>query len=325
MRPFSYERSSNVAEAVALVSGDQNARFIAGGTNLLDLMKETVEAPNLVVDINRLLLEPIEAMPRGVRIGALARMSDTADHPLVKQIAPAVSQALLASASPQLRNMASIGGNLMQRTRCSYFRDVTRACNKRSPGRGCSAVGGENRRHAVLGAADNCICTHPSDLAVALLAVDAVVETQGPHGRREIPIGDFYVLPKANPMVETVLEHGELITGVAIPASTLAAKSRYLKLRDRASFEFALVSVAASLEVQDGTIRSARIALGGVAPKPWRSLEAEAALAGKPASAATFDAAAQAAMTTAVAREQNAYKIGMTKRAIVRALEGITA
>jgi xanthine dehydrogenase YagS FAD-binding subunit len=325
MRPFSYERSSNVAEAVALVAGDQNARFIAGGTNLLDLMKETVEAPNLVVDINRLLLEPIEAMPHGVRIGALARMSDTADHPLVKQIAPAVSEALLASASPQLRNMASIGGNLMQRTRCSYFRDVTRACNKRSPGRGCSAVGGENRRHAVLGAADNCICTHPSDLAVALLAVDAVVETQGLHGKREIPIGEFYVLPKANPMVETVLEHGELITGLVIPASRLASKSRYLKLRDRASFEFALVSVAASLEVVDGTIRSARIALGGVAPKPWRSLEAEAALVGKPANAATFSAAAEAAMATAVAREQNAFKIGMTTRAIVRALQGVSA
>jgi xanthine dehydrogenase YagS FAD-binding subunit len=322
MRPFSYERSSNVAEAVALVAADQNARFIAGGTNLLDLMKETVEAPNLVVDINRLLLEPIEPTPHGVRIGALARMSDTADHPLVKRIAPAVSEALLASASPQLRNMATIGGNLMQRTRCSYFRDVTRACNKRSPGKGCSAIGGDNRRQAVLGAADNCICTHPSDLAVALNAVDAVVETQGPHGKRAIPIGDFYVLPEANPMVETVLEHGELITGVVIAASTLAAKSHYLKLRDRASFEFALVSVAAALDVVDGSIRSARVALGGVAPKPWRSVEAEAAVAHKPANAATWSAAAEAAMAAAVAREYNGFKIGMTKRAIVRALEG---
>jgi xanthine dehydrogenase YagS FAD-binding subunit len=325
MRPFSYERSSNVAEAVAIVASDRNARFIAGGTNLLDLMKETVEAPNLIVDINRLLLEPIEATPHGVRIGALARMSDTADHPLVKNIAPAVSEALLASASPQLRNMASIGGNLMQRTRCTYFRDVTRACNKRSPGKGCSAVGGDNRRHAVLGAADNCICTHPSDLAVALLAADAVVETQGTHGKRAIPIRDFHVLPQANPTIETVLEHGELITGVLVPASTLAAKSRYLKLRDRASFEFALVSVAASLEVADGTIRSARVALGGVAPIPWRSLEAEAALVGRAASRATFGAAADAAMATAVAREHNGFKIGMTKRAIVRALEGVAA
>jgi xanthine dehydrogenase YagS FAD-binding subunit len=325
MQPFRYERTSNVGEAVALVANDRGARFLAGGTNLLDLMKETVETPDVVVDINQLLLEAIEAMPNGVRIGALARMSDTADDSLVRRIAPAVSEALLASASPQLRNMASIGGNLMQRTRCSYFRDVTRACNKRAPGNGCAAVGGDNRRHAVLGAVDNCICTHPSDLAVALLVVDAVVETQGPRGKRAIPIADFHVLPAANPSVETVLEHGELITGVVVPASALAARSRYLKLRDRASFEFALVSVAASLDVANGTIRAARIALGGVAPKPWRSLEAEKALAGKPANAESFAAAADAALATAIARKHNAFKIGMTKRAIVRALQQVSA
>jgi xanthine dehydrogenase YagS FAD-binding subunit len=325
MRPFSYERTASVAEAIALVAHDRGARFLAGGTNLLDLMKDTVEAPDLVIDINGLPLGTIEQTPQGLRIGALARMSDTADHPLVKRLAPAVSEALLASASPQLRNMASIGGNLMQRTRCSYFRDVTRACNKRAPGNGCAALEGENRRHAVLGGSDNCICTHPSDFATALLATDALIETEGPSGKRTIPIADFHVLPAADPAIETVLQHGELITGVTIPASTLAAKAYYLKLRDRASFEFALVSVVASLDVREGLIHSARLGLGGVAPKPWRAFAAEKWLAGKPPNAQNFATAADLAMTGAVPRGHNAFKIGMTKRAIVRAFLKVTA
>ena len=325
MRPFSYERTSSVAEAIALVANDRNARFLAGGTNLIDLMKDTVEAPELVIDINRLPLGAIEQTPQGVRIGALARMSDTADHPLVKRLAPAVSAALLASASPQLRNMASIGGNLMQRTRCTYFRDVTRACNKRAPGNGCAALEGENRRHAVLGGTDNCICTHPSDFATALLATDALIETQGPGGKRTIPIAEFHVLPAADPAVETVLKHGELITAVTIPSSTLAANAYYLKLRDRASFEFALVSVVASLDVRDGLIHSARLGLGGVAPKPWRAFAAEKSLIGKPSNAESFAEAADVALSGAIARRHNAFKIGMTKRAIVRAFGKVSA
>jgi xanthine dehydrogenase YagS FAD-binding subunit len=320
MNPFRFAQAADASSAVATLRGDPGMRYIAGGTNIIDLMKDDVERPTVLLDITHLPLKSIEAGASGVRLGALATMADVADAPAVKAGFPGVSYALLAGASPQLRNMATIGGNIMQRTRCAYFRDVSQACNKRSNGKGCGAIGGQNRGHAVIGTSDHCICTHPSDFAVALLTVDALVHVRGANGRRVIPIADFYVLPGATPGRETVLEHGDLVEAIELPASRLARNSTYLKVRDRASYEFALVSVAAALDTQGGIIRSARIALGGVAPKPWRSHDAEAALVGKPATPETFAAAARAATTGMRGYGKNDFKIALTRRSVERAL-----
>ena len=320
MNAFRFARAHDAASAMATVGADPRAKYVAGGTNVVDLMKDYVEQPSLLVDITALPLRGIERTPSGVRIGALALMSDVADHPAVAREFPAVAQALLLSASPQLRNMATIGGNIMQRTRCAYFRDVSQACNKRVPGSGCSALHGVNRQHAVAGGSGQCICTHPSDLAVALIALDAVVHVRGTSGERTIPFERFHLLPGATPWRETVLEHGELITAVDVPASALAKSSYYLKVRDRASFEFALVSVAAALDVRAGVVRAARVALGGVAPKPWRAHDAEAALVGRSANAQTFAAAAQAATRGMRGYGENDFKIALTLRDVARAL-----
>jgi xanthine dehydrogenase YagS FAD-binding subunit len=321
MNPFRYALATDTGSAVATVTGDHGIRYIAGGTNIIDLMKDDVEQPSVLLDITHLPLRFIVANAAGVRLGALATMADVADSPVVKAGFPVVSQALLAGASPQLRNMATIGGNIMQRTRCAYFRDVSQACNKRSPGKGCAAIAGQNRNHAVIGTSDSCICTHPSDLAVALLAVDAVVHVRGVDGVRSIPIAAFHVLPGRTPNVETVLRPGDLVEAIELPSGSRVRNSAYVKVRDRASYEFALVSVAAAVETAGGIIRSARIAIGGVAPKPWRSSEAEAALVGRPATAATFAAAGLAATTGMHGYGKNEFKITLTRRTVVRALE----
>ena len=321
MNPFRYAEATDATMAVTTLQGNRGMRYIAGGTNILDLMKDDVEQPTLLLDITHLPLHSIAAGPHGVRLGALATMADVADAPAVKSGFPVVSAALLAGASPQLRNMATIGGNIMQRTRCAYFRDVSQACNKRAPGRGCAAIGGQNRNHAVIGTSDHCICTHPSDLAVALMAVDAVVHVRGAGGARAIPIEHFHVLPGDTPNRETVLEHGDLIEAIELPASAHARTSAYVKVRDRASYEFALVSVAAALDLSAGIIRSARVALGGVAPKPWRSHAAEAALVGRPATPATFAAAGIAAASGMHGYGKNDFKLTLTRRTVVRALE----
>lgn len=325
MNPFHYAAVADVESARATVVPDRGAHYIAGGTNILDLMKDEVERPHTLVDITRLPLRDITSLPAGLRLGALTTMADAADAPALQANFPAVAQALLAGASPQLRNMATLGGNIMQRTRCVYFRDVSQACNKRTPGLGCSAIGGDNRMHAVIGTSDHCICTHPSDLAVALLAVDATVRVRGAEGVRAIPIADFHVLPGDTPNIEHVLAWGDLIEAIDLPQSAHARRSTYLKVRDRASYEFALVSVAAALDVSGGSIREARVALGGVAPVPWRSHAAEAALTGQPATAATFAAAARAATTTMRGYGRNDFKITLARRAIERALETVGA
>lgn len=321
MTPFTYARAAKPEDAVAAVAPHKDAAFVAGGTTLLDLMKLNVMAPAKLVDVNPLPLATIDANKDRLRVGALARMSDVADHAAVAKDYPVVAEALLASASPQLRNMASIGGNLLQRVRCSYFRDTAWPCNKRQPGSGCSALEGENRMHAVLGTSDHCIATHPSDLAVALAALDAVVFVRGPDGERKIALRDFHKLPGDTPHIETELKHGELIVALEVPASPLAAKSHYLKVRDRASYEFAVVSVAACLVVEDGKVKDCRLALGGVGTKPWRVPDAEAALKGQPAETKSYAAAAEVALKGAKTREQNAFKVLLAKRAIVRALE----
>jgi xanthine dehydrogenase YagS FAD-binding subunit len=275
--------------------------------------------------VNALPLKTIQALPGGgVRIGALSRMSEVAAHPLVVRDFPAVSQALLLSASPQLRNRASIGGNLMQRTRCSYFRDTASPCNKREPGTGCSAIGGENRMLAVLGTSESCIATNAGDMAVAMVALDAVVRIRGPKGDRTVPLVDFHLLPGNTPQIETVLEPGELILAVDLPGAAHARNSHYLKVRDRASYEFAVTSAAVGLSVVGGVIVSARIALGGVGTKPWRSKEAEVALIGKAANRASFQAAAELALRGAQPRSQNAFKIPLSQRTLVRALDIVT-
>ena len=320
MHPFDYVRPSDAAGAIRSGSRDA-AKFIAGGTNLVDLMKCDVERPAHLVDINALPLSTIDEVAGGIRIGALARMSDVAAHPLVQQRFPAISQALLASASPQLRNAASIGGNLMQRTRCPYFRELTwTPCNKRDPGSGCSALHGENRLHAVLGTSEHCIATHPSDLAVALAALDAVITLRGAAGERKVNATDFHLLPGNTPQLEHDLKHGELIVSVFVPDAPHARRSSYLKVRDRASYEFALSAAAVGLDVAGGTIRSSRIALGGVGTKPWRARAAEAALVEKAPSEKAFRDAAEAEMKSAKGYGQNDFKIELAKRTLVRAL-----
>ena len=322
MRAFEYQRVQVPGDAVMAVAGNPEAKFIAGGTNLVDLMRINVETPGVVVDVNALPLKNIEALPGGgVRIGALVRMSELAAHPLIVRGFPAVSQALLLSASPQLRNMASIGGNLLQRTRCPYFRDTALPCNKREPGTGCGALTGENRMQAVLGTSETCIATYAGDMAVAMVALDAVVRVRGPKGDRTIALKDFHLLPGTTPQLETVLTPGELILGVDLPGAAHATRSHYLKVRDRASYEFALSSAAVGLNVLGGVIVSARVALGGVGTKPWRSPEAEALLVGKLAHRATFQAAAAAALRGAQPRGQNAFKVPLSQRTLIRALE----
>jgi xanthine dehydrogenase YagS FAD-binding subunit len=316
-------RTHEITDAIDAVAHDPSARFLAGGTTLVDLMKCGVEEPGRVVDITDLPgLDAIEADESRMLVGALARMSDVADHAAVQQRWPVVSQALHQGASPQLRNMATIGGNLLQRTRCTYFRDPAySACNKRDPGSGCAAMDGENRGHAVLGTSDACIATYPGDLAVALVALDAVVHTRGPDGQRAFAIDDFFPLPGDSPHREHPLAWGELITAIEVPASAVAPRSGYLKVRDRGSYEFAAASAAIGLDVAtDGMIRAAAVALGGVATKPWREPTVEAALVGRKVSERTFREAASLAASGARPRIHNAYKVELARRTVARAL-----
>jgi xanthine dehydrogenase YagS FAD-binding subunit len=320
MQPLSYARANDVDSAITLVAGDPNSGFLAGGTTKVDLLRLGVEHTDRLVDINDLPLTAVEEQADGtIRIGALARMSDVARTPIIKQRFPAVSQALLLGASEQLRNMASMGGNLCQRVRCTYFRDGVSPCNKREPGTGCSAIEGLNRGHAILGVSESCIATHPSDVAVPFVAFDAVVHTAGLDGERTMPIDDFYLLPGDTPQVEHPLAHGELITAIDLPPSPLAAGSLYLKFRDRQSYEFALVSVCAALTVKDGLVADVRVALGGVGTKPWRARRAEEELRGAPVSDESFARAAAAELSVAT-RRGSAFKVALAERAIVRGL-----
>ena len=325
MEPFRYIRVQDNLAAIH-AGGINDAKFIAGGTNVLDLMKLNIEKPKQVVDINKLSLNKIEELQNGgIRIGALVKNSDLAYHPTIVRSYPVLSEALLSGASPQLRNMATTGGNLMQRTRCPYFYSTDFACNKRIPGSGCAAIIGYNRMNAVLGTSDKCIATHPSDMCVAMAALGAVIHVQGPKGLRTIPFSEFHLLPGQTPQIEHNLKQGELITYVELPPLSFATKSHYLKVRDRASYEFALTSAAVALDIQSGTIKHARVAIGGVGTKPWRSPEAENALIGLPANEATYKKAADAAMTGAKPNKDNAYKIELAKRTLVRALTTVGA
>lgn len=321
MRPFKYERASNAAAATKTVAGNTSAKFLAGGTNLLDLMKEDVERPNAIVDITRLSLSQIRNVNSGISLGALAKNTDTANHPLVRQNFPLLSMAILAGASGQIRNMATNGGNLLQRTRCSYFYDVAMPCNKREPNSGCGALEGINRMHAIFGWSEKCVAVYPSDMAIALAALDAVVKVQDASGKeRTINFGDFHRLPENTPEKDTNLNQGELITSIEIPKNNFAAKSYYLKVRDRASYAFALVSVAAALETEGTKIKNVRVAMGGVSHKPWRAFETEKMLVGKDATEANFKLAAEAEMKNAKPLEHNKFKVELGKRAIVRSL-----
>ncbi len=322
MRPFTYERATDASAAVAaVVRAGPNARFISGGTNLLDLMKLEIEWPTHLVDISRLPLKKIDELPDGgLRIGAQVSNSETAADMRVRSRYPVLSEAFLAGASGQLRNKASVGGNLLQRTRCPYFYDTTTACNKREPGAGCAAIAGINRIHAILGASESCIATHPSDMAIALAILDAQIEILGTDGTtRMVMLADLYRPPGTTPHVETVLGSGEMITAVVLPAPP-PGRQVYRKVRDRASYEFALVSVAAVVAVDRGSITAARVAFGGVAHKPWRAPEAEKALVGRPATMATYRAAAEAALKGARGYGHNDFKIDLAKRTLCRTL-----
>jgi xanthine dehydrogenase YagS FAD-binding subunit len=321
MRPFRYEQPTDVSGAVTMLAAAPNGSFLAGGTNLVDHMRLGVANPDLLVDVRRLTSERIEELPDGgVRIGGAVPNSDLAADRRIRQRYPVLSEALLAGASGQLRNLATTGGNLLQRTRCVYFQDVTTPCNKREPGSGCSAREGYHRELAILGASQSCIATHPSDMAVAMAALDALVHTQGPNGERTIPLTELHRLPGEQPERDTVLEHGELITAVDVPPLAFATNSRYRKVRDRASYAFALVSVAAALDVADGTVRDVRLALGGVAHKPWRATKAEQALRGAPATEQAFRDAADAELSDARPLPANAFKVPLARNAIVRTL-----
>jgi xanthine dehydrogenase YagS FAD-binding subunit len=326
MNPFAYERAVDAASAVAKVSGHPGAAFLGAGTNLVDHMKLGIAAPDLLVDVTRLPFDRIESLAGGgVRIGAGVRNSDLAADPVIRARYKVLSQALLAGASGQLRNLATTGGNLLQRTRCVYFQDLTTPCNKRQPGTGCSAIDGYTRYHAILGASEHCVAVHPSDMAVAMTALDAMVVVLGKGGERSIPLVDFHRLPGDAPHRDTVLEHGELIVAVDLPELPVAARSVYRKVRDRASYAFALVSVAAALEVQGGVVRDARIALGGVAHKPWRATRAEAALRGAAATEESFRRAADAELTDARPLRDNGFKVAMARNTIVTVLRDLTA
>jgi xanthine dehydrogenase YagS FAD-binding subunit len=318
---FQYARANDVSDAVRQIAADPAAKFIAGGTNLIDLMKEDVERPTRLIDISRLPLRMVEqTKDGGLRIGALVPNSDLAWHPLIEQRYPLVSSAILAGASAQLRNMASTGGNLLQRTRCYYFYDTATPCNKREPGSGCSAINGVNRMHAILGTSEACIATHPSDMCVALAALEAKVHVLGPSGERTIAFANFHRLPGDAPQRDTNLHPNEIITAVELPAKGFAANYSYLKIRDRLSYAFALVSVAAALELDGGNIKDARLALGGVAHKPWRDPAVEATLRGQAANHATFARAADLLMRDAKGFAHNTFKIDLARRTIVRAL-----
>jgi xanthine dehydrogenase YagS FAD-binding subunit len=324
MTPFSLDRATSVSEAVKLAGG-HGARIIAGGTNLVDLMKENVERPSRLVDITRLPLRDISEAGAGLRIGALVTNSDVAYDPRIEARYPLLSRAILSGASAQLRNAATTGGNLLQRTRCYYFYDTQTACNKRTPGSGCSAIGGLNRIHAILGASPACIATHPSDMCVALAALEATVLVEGPAGPRRIAMADFHRLPGDTPEIDTNLQPGEVITGVELPAEGFASNYTYLKLRDRASYAFALVSVAAGLRIEGGRIAAARLALGGVAHKPWRDSGAEALLTGAAPDDKAFAAVADHLLRDARGQGGNDFKIELARRAIRRALRQATA
>jgi xanthine dehydrogenase YagS FAD-binding subunit len=328
MHTFEFIRPDNPASAIATAAKaktaqqDADVRFVAGGTTLVDLMKLNVETPSRVIDINRLPLDKIEATPEGgLKIGATARNSDLAHHPTVERDYAVLSQALLAGAAAQLRNMATTGGNLLQRTRCTYFRDTAMPCNKREPGTGCPAITGSNRSLAVLGTSEHCIATNPSDMCVAMAALEATIHVQGPNGLREIAIADFHLLPGSTPERETVLEPGDLITHVTLPPPAVGSKQLYLKLRDRASYEFALASAAVVISIAGGNVSRARIALGGVGTKPWRSPEAEAALVGQTADEANFRRAAEVALRDAKPQSENGFKIELAKRCLTHALQ----
>jgi xanthine dehydrogenase YagS FAD-binding subunit len=321
VRDFAYVEPVSLDDALAR-GRTPGSRFLAGGTLLVDLLRLDIERPDIVIDLNHVLSAAIEVGSDGLRIGALAPNTELAEHPHVKREFPVLSEALLSGASPQLRNMATAGGNLLQRTRCSYFRDAAvESCNKRRPGSGCAALTGYSRMHAVLGTSDACIAAHPSDFCVALLALDATVTVQKLGARREVPLDGFHLLPGRTPERETVLERGEVVTHLVVPASPRAKRSAYVKARDRASFAFALASAAVALELEDGEVRSARVALGGVATKPWRAHEVEEDLVGRPATRQSFVLAARLALTSARTTPDNAFKVTVGERVIVRALE----
>jgi xanthine dehydrogenase YagS FAD-binding subunit len=323
--PFSYERAVDAAGAVARVASQPRAAFLGAGTNLIDHMKLGVASPDLLVDVTRLPFDQIESLPDGgLRIGAAVRNSDLAADPAIRARCPLLARALLAGASGQLRNLATTGGNLLQRTRCVYFQDISTPCNKRAPGTGCAALGGYTRDHAILGASEHCVAVHPSDMAVAMVALDAIVVVLGADGERRIPLVEFYRLPGETPDRDTVLEHGDLITGVELPALPFATRSTYRKVRDRASYAFALVSVAAAVDVRDGVVRDTRMALGGVAHKPWRALRAEAALRGGPATEENFRRAANAELAAAQPLAGNAFKMPLARNTMVAVLRELT-
>lgn len=324
MTPFSYRRADNVADAIRL-GGAANAKFLGGGTNLVDLMREAIERPSALIDVTGLDNGIVDTEAGGLKIGAAVRNSALAADRRVRSNFPVLTRAIVAGASAQIRNMATVGGNLLQRTRCTYFYDdAGSACNKRLPGQGCDARHGFHRYHAILGASEQCVATHPSDMAVALVALDAVVHLEGSGGVRSIALKDFYRLPGERPDMETHLKPGELITAIELPPLALAHNSTYRKVRDRASYAFALISVAAALEVKDGRITDVRLALGGVAHKPWRALKAESALIGRPASDVSFLAAADAELSDAVPLPLNAFKIELARRTITAVLSGLT-
>ncbi|MGH8113366.1 MAG: FAD binding domain-containing protein [Rhodanobacteraceae bacterium] len=325
MNPFVYERATDAARAVASVAAEPGAMFLGGGTNLVDHMRLGVASPDRLVDVTRLPFDRVEEMDDGgLRIGANVRNSDLAAHPLIRSRYPMLSQALLAGASGQLRNMATTAGNLLQRTRCVYFQNVTMPCNKRQPGSGCPAIGGYTRYHAIFGASEHCIAVHPSDMAVAMRALDATVVVLGPSGRRRVPLADFHRLPDSAPERDTVLNHGELITSVELPALPVAAHSIYRKVRDRRSYAFALVSVAAALRVRDGTVEDVRIACGGVAHKPWRAARAEKALRGGAASPEQFEHAADAELAAARPQPGNVFKVKLLRNTLIAVLRELS-
>ncbi|WP_327426816.1 MULTISPECIES: FAD binding domain-containing protein [unclassified Streptomyces] len=321
MREFGYERVLDVSGAVALLGDDPDARFLGGGTNLVDLMKAGVERPTRLIDVRELPLNRIQFTPDdGLRIGATVTNSDLAAHPEVRRHYPALAQAVLAGASGQLRNMATVGGNLLQRTRCGYFTDLAKPCNKRAPGSGCPAIEGEHHNHAILGASAHCVATHPSDMAVALTAFDAVVSYETADGPGELALTDFYLPVGDTPHLETALPPGALITGVTLPPAPVAAHSRYRKVRERASYAFAIGSIAAALDVQDDVVREVRLAFGAVASRPWRARAAERVLTGGPASAETFAAAADAELAAAKPLPHNGYKVTLMRNLVVAVL-----
>ena len=323
MEPFKFVRVQDAHTAISEASA-AGSKFLAGGTNILDLMKLYIERPRQLIDINALKLDHIEVMPNGnIRIGALVKNTDLAYYPEIIRRYPVLSEAVLSGASAQLRNMATTAGNMLQRTRCYYFYDAAFPCNKRQPGSGCSAIPGYNRIHAILGTSDKCIATHPSDMSVAMAALDAIVHIEGPKGTRTVPFTEFHLLPGETPQYENVLRQGDLITAVEIPNLPFATHSHYLKVRDRQSYEFALASAAVALDIQGGTIRNARIALGGVGTKPWRSFAAEKALIGASASTGSFQKAAEVALSGAKPQKYNAFKVELAKRTLVRALNTV--